>query len=143
MTTPPLLMLAKGRKPRPRKPATEKPKEIELHMDVAHLLRKRARADWRWTHIPSGELRDVRVAMKLKRMSTQRGWPDFILVSPAGKLHALELKRPGGRLSEAQGAFQVWACAWGLPHCVAESMKDVLAILDYWGALAPVNEVRS
>ncbi len=143
MTTPPLLLLAEGRKPRPRKAPTVTPKEIELHMAVAHLLRKHANPAWRWTHVPSGELRDVRVATKLKRMGTQRGWPDFILVSPAGKFHALELKRLGGRLSEDQEAFQVWAAAWGLPYSVAETMHDVLAVLDHWGAVAPVSEVRS
>ncbi len=135
MTTPPLLLLAEGRKPRPRKAPTVTPKEIELHMAVAHLLRKHANPAWRWTHVPSGELRDVRVATKLKRMGTQRGWPDFILVSPAGKFHALELKRLGGRLSEAQQDFQTWAAARGISHSVAENMDQVIAVLNFWGAL--------
>ena len=53
-------------------------------MSVARLLRDYGLPRWRWTHIPSGELRDVRTAAKLKQMGTQRGWPDFLLIAPNG-----------------------------------------------------------
>jgi hypothetical protein len=46
----PLLMLADGRKPRPRKAAAPRPKELALHIAVADLLRRFARPDWRWGH---------------------------------------------------------------------------------------------
>ena len=135
MMVPPLLMLAEGRRPRPRKTAVPRPKEIELHMAVADLLRRFARQDWRWSHFPAGEHRDVRTAAKLKAMGVQRGWPDFTLFDPTGRLHALELKREGESLSEDQESFQEWAISHGVPHSVSRSVDEALAVLDAWGTL--------
>lgn len=64
MTVPPLLSIMEGRRARPRKAAVQRPKEIKLHMSVAKVLRDHARPEWRWTHVPSGELRDVRAMAK-------------------------------------------------------------------------------
>ena len=135
MTLPPLLMLAKGRRPRPRKAAVPRPKEIALHMSVADLLRRFARLDWRWSHFPSGEHRDVRTAAKLKAMGVQRGWPDFTLFDPTGRLHALELKREGETLTDDQEDFQIWCIARGVPHSVSRSVDEALMVLDAWGVL--------
>lgn len=135
MTTPPLLMLAEGRHPRPRKGPLERPKELVLHMAVAKLLRAHARSDWQWTHIGSGELRDARTAGKLKQMGLKPGWPDFVLVPPYGQLHCLELKRVGEDLTGEQEAFRLWCIANGVPHVVAYSIEDVLTAFDHWGCL--------
>jgi hypothetical protein len=69
MTTPPLLMLAQDRRARPRKAADERPKELALHMAVADVLRRFARPDWRWSHFPSGKLRDIKTASKLRAIA--------------------------------------------------------------------------
>jgi hypothetical protein len=132
---PPLLMIADGRKPRLRKAVVPRPLELQLHMAVADVLRRYAKPDWRWSHFPSGEHRDVRTAAKLKAMGVQRGWPDFVLLDPSGRLHALELKRQGETLSDDQEAFQEWAIARGVPHSVVRSVDEALAVLDAWGAL--------
>jgi hypothetical protein len=135
MSMPPLLMLCEGRKPRPRRAPKERPKEIALHMSVAKVLRDHARPEWRWTHFPAGELRDVRTAVKLRQMGVARGWPDIILVSPRGLLHCLELKRLGEALSEDQEQFRAWCIAHGVPHVVAYRLDEALAALDAWGVL--------
>ena len=135
MTLPPLLQIARGRRARARKPAASRPLELSLHLSIADLLRRFARPDWRWSHFPAGELRDVRTAAKLKAMGVQRGWPDFLLLDPTGRLHALELKREGETLSEDQEVFQEWAIARGVPHSVARSVDEALAVLDAWGVL--------
>lgn len=140
MTLPPLLMLAEGRKPRPRKAAKPlPPKEIALHMQVSSLLKQCARPDWRWTHIPTGEKRDIRTAGKLKAMGVKPGWADFVLVSPIGLAHFLELKRLGGALSEPQEQFQTWAIAHGVPFAVADSFDQALAVLRRWDAIIGVR----
>jgi hypothetical protein len=54
-------------------------------------------------------------------MGVARGCPDFLLFDPTGRLHALELKREHGTLSEDRQAFQEWAIA--------------LAVFGAWGAL--------
>jgi hypothetical protein len=134
-TIPPLLMLAEGRKPRPRKAPASRPKEIALHMSVAALLRAQAHPLWQWTHIGHGEARDARTAGKLKRMGLRPGWPDFALLSPSGLFHAVELKRPGGKMSEAQEIFRLWCVRTGTPYAVCDSMPTVLCALQAWGCL--------
>lgn len=128
-------MLAEGRKPRARKDPVLKPKEHVLHFAVAKVLRDHCLPEWMWTHIASGELRDVRTATKLKRMGVRRGWPDFVLVPPTGQIHCLELKRAGETLTEDQEAFQTWCIKHCVPHSVAYSFGDALAVLDLWGCL--------
>jgi hypothetical protein len=133
---PPLLQLAEGRRVRPRKSSSVAPKEIVLHMAVADTLRRFGKADWRWSHFPAGEARDVRTAAKLKAMGTMPGWPDFLLVSPQdGRMHALELKRAGENLSGPQREFQAWAVGNGVPFEIARSVDEALAILSAWGCL--------
>ena len=132
---PPLLALAQGRKVRPRKAPVARPKEIELHFAVAKVLRQYCRPDWQWTHIGHGEVRDIRTAAKLKHMGLKRGWPDFVLVPPAGQLHCLELKRSGERLTEDQAVFQAWCIAHGVPHAVCCTLDEVLAVLNSWMCL--------
>jgi len=129
-------MIAEGRKARPRKAPIIRPKELTLHMSVADVLRRYAKPEWRWTHIPSGELRDVRVARKLKQMGLKRGWPDFALISPRGLFHALELKRIGETLTDDQDEFHMWCVSHGVPHVVAFTMRDVLVALHTWNCLS-------
>jgi len=124
-----------GKRARPRKAPVARPKEIELHMSVAKLLREHCLETWQWTHIASGELRDMRTAVKLKRMGTKAGWPDIVLVPPTGQLHCLELKCQGESLSEPQEQFQLWSIRHGIPHSVAYSLDEALAALDHWGCL--------
>jgi hypothetical protein len=134
-TLPPLLALAQGRRVRARHEAAGRPKELVLHMAVADLLRRLARPDWRWTHFPAGEHRDIRVAAKLKAMGVQRGWPDFILLDPSARLHALELKRRGEVLTDDQEAFRTWCADGGISHAVAFTLEDATQTLGRWGAL--------
>lgn len=135
MTDAPLLMIAEGRKPRPRSTPAVRDKEIVLHIRVAGLLRAHGLPGWRWTHIPAGELRDARTASKLKAMGLNPGWPDFLLVSPTGKAHFLEVKRVGGKLSEDQRAFKAWAAAHGVAHVVADTFATAFDALKLWKVL--------
>jgi hypothetical protein len=132
---PPLLKIMEGKRARPRKAPLTAPKESVLHIAVANTLRDHALPEWQWTHVPSGELRDIRTAVKLKRMGVRRGWPDFILLPPTGRLHCLELKRHGEELTEEQEAFQLWSIRHGVPHSVAFTFDEALAFLDAIGCL--------
>jgi hypothetical protein len=135
MTLPPLLAIAAGKRTRARKAPQNRPKEIILHMSVANLLRKFARTDWQWTHIANGEIRDKRTAGKLKQMGTRPGWPDFVLVPPSGQLHCLELKRIGETLADSQEEFAAWCAEHGVPHVVAFTLDEALAVFERWGCL--------
>ena len=68
-------------------------------------------------------------------MGVQRGWPDFTLFDPTGRLHALELKREGETLTDDQEDFQIWCIARGVPHSVSRSVDEALMVLDAWGVL--------
>lgn len=129
------VMRPEGRRRRARREVAPRPKEIVLQMQVADLLRRFARIDWRWSHFPAGEHRDVRTAAKLKAMGTQPGLPDFILFCPTGQLHALELKRVGEGLSDKQLEFAAWCAAQGVPHAVARTLDQASDALGCWGAL--------
>jgi hypothetical protein len=135
-TIPPLLTLAAGGKVRPCKAPAIRPREIELHFQVAKILREYCRPDWQWTHIGHGEARDIRTAAKLKQMGVRRGWPDFVLLPPSEQIRCLELKRIGEKLTEDQEAFRLWCVKHGVPYAIARSLDEALVTLDAWGALA-------
>ena len=87
MKSLPLLELAQGGKPRPRKAPTVRPLESRLQCDVAALLRAHCLSSWRWWHIPNGGLRDIKTAVQLKRAGVVPGIPDLALISPDGRAH--------------------------------------------------------
>jgi hypothetical protein len=135
MTMPPFLALAQGRRVRTRQVVKDRPKEIDLHMAVAGLLRRFVQHGWLWGHYPAGEHRDIRTAAKLRAMGTQVGWPDLLLFDPEGRLHALELKRQGGHLSGDQETFRAWCAQHTVPHGVARTTDEAIKILSASGAL--------
>jgi hypothetical protein len=102
---------------------------------VADVLKDHALPEWRWSHFPAGERRDVRTGARLKRYGLQKGWPDVVLINPAGLFHGLELKRIGQDLTDEQADFQVWCCRFGVPHSVADTFDQALAVLSAWGCL--------
>jgi hypothetical protein len=116
------------------------PLEFAVHCMVADTLRRWATPGWIWTHLPMGELRDAVTGARLKRMGTQAGWPDLILIPPAGpkfwqRPHFLELKRRGGKLTGPQAGFALWCKLNGCPHEVCDTYDAAVKILKQWGAL--------
>lgn len=115
--------------------AVPPPLERSVHIAIADLLRWGASPGWLWAHYPSGELRTGGTGALLKRMGVQTGWSDFILISPAGQFHALELKRKGRSPSEDQRAFlHAIEMRGGLADW-ADSYDLAVAVLQSWGAI--------
>jgi hypothetical protein len=102
---------------------------------IADTIDRWASPGWRFTHFPSGELRDKITAGSLKRMGVKSGWPDFILLSPTSLAHFLELKRRGEALSGTQEDFADWCSAHGYPFACVDDFTAALAILKHWGAV--------
>jgi hypothetical protein len=118
--------------------------EFATHCMVADTLRRWSNPDWRWTHIGHGEHRTPMAASRLKRLGLMPGWPDFLLLSPTGIAHCLELKRRGtGRLSDAQVEFGTWARAHGVPFVIARDFDAALAQLQAWGAVPSTIRVSA
>ena len=120
------LSLFKGKRQRGVKPAP--PKEFQLHCMLADTLKLCCSKRWRWTHLPMGEYRDIITASRLKRMGVMPGWPDFIFIGP-GAVVFLELKRQGGRLSDAQKALMAHLLACGADYHIANSYDGAIGIL--------------
>jgi hypothetical protein len=141
------LSLFKGRAPRPRR------SEFKLTCAVADTLRRFARGDWLWTHFPAGELRDAKVTLKvhrtgqiiktrrsrsgerLKRMGLQKGWTDFLLIAPGGRVHALEMKDGNNDLSGSQELFRDRLLKAGGTWGMARDYTEAMAFLNAWGVL--------
>ncbi len=109
--------------------------EFHLHVLVADVLQRWIMPGWRFTHIASGEYRTKATAGRLKAMGVVPGWPDFILLSPDGLAHFLELKRRGQKLSLDQRDFALYAHAHGYPFEWTDNFDVALAILKRWQAV--------
>jgi hypothetical protein len=113
--------------------------ERRTHIALADLLHRAAKPGWWWSHIPSGEYRTESTARLLKRMGLRPGMFDFLLISPAGRHHWLELKRGTAPLSEAQRGFRDLLAQRGVPHAVARSFDDAVSWLKIWEVVRPID----
>jgi|SRR5215471_518571 len=129
----PQLNLFKGKRQRGEQPPA--PKEFATHCALAELLRRWCNPDWRWTHIPLGEHRDIVTAARLKRMGVNPGWPDFIFVGPGAHVLFIELKRAGGPLSASQCDIGMHLIRCGVSYLCTSSLEDAIGTLRDLGVL--------
>ena len=110
--------------------------EDEIHEAVVAELRK---AGVRFFHAPNESNVPVQYRAKLARKGLQAGVPDLVITQPNrwGRPSALELKRPGGRVSEAQSTWIARAEIDGWTCAVAYGLEDALETLRTWGYLDP------
>lgn len=113
------------------------PKEFQDQVAFVELLRSGAMSpEWRFTHIPSGEYRDIRTAMKLKRMGLNPGWPDFVFVGPEATVLWLELKRrKGGALMLEQMNMRDHLVACDCTYVVFDNIALAVEKLREFGIL--------
>ena len=102
--------------------------EFELACVVVDYLRQALPARAVWSHFPAGEARSDRTGGRLKRMGTAKGWADYLIFID-GKMLAIELKAPKGKLSDEQGAFGDALVANGGHYTVARSLDAVETFL--------------
>lgn len=89
-----------------------------------------------WFHVPNGGSRTAAEAGRFKALGVKAGVPDLIAVS-AGCMFALELKAPGGRVSDAQRQMLAALAGAGAETAVAVGLDDALAVLERWGLISP------
>lgn len=121
-----------------RRPARRAPSayEIAVHCMIADTLRLSLSAGWIWWHTPNGGLRNKVEAAKMVRMGVLPGVSDFLLVGPpAGRLHALELKRQGVKPTDEQDQFLALLRAAGGIADWVDNYDDALNVLRGWGAV--------
>jgi hypothetical protein len=103
--------------------------EDEIHAAVVHACRKAGIAVH---HSPNEGRHEVQYRAKLARLGVSPGWPDLVVMRP-GHTGALELKRPGGRVSPEQVAWGERMNAAGWSWAVAYGVEDALETLRTWG----------
>lgn len=112
------------------------PSEFASQCFLADIIRRWMNPQWRFTHVASGEKRDVVTAARLKRMGVVAGWPDLQFAGPGGQMVFLELKRAGsGRLSESQQAMREHLQACGFEYLCTTSVDEAVAWLKRQGIL--------
>ena len=127
------LNMFKGKRQRGEAPPPAE--EFELQCVIADVLKRWCNPSWRYTHLPLGEYRGPVTGGRLKRMGVTPGWPDFQFFHVGGKVCFIELKRRGGRASEAQKdiAFHVMRAGHG--YLLTDNFNDVLGALKDWGVV--------
>lgn len=116
--------------------------ESAIQRAVVQHLRMRGVPGLVFFHVPNGGYRSKSEAAQFKAMGVLPGVADLILFHD-GKLHALELKAPGGRASEAQLKFISDIDRAGAYTALAEGLDAALATLEAWSLLRPsVPSVR-
>lgn len=108
--------------------------EDQIQAAVCLHLTVRALPGVVWWHTPNGGSRTAAEAGRFKALGVKAGVPD-VLVLRTGQLFALELKAPGGRLSEAQRAMLAALKAAGAETAVAVGLDEALAQLERWGLI--------
>lgn len=112
---------------------TRRSLETPIHVAILHyllaVLPKPAAATL--AHVPNGENRDARTGAFLKRLGTRPGMEDLQFIWH-GRLHAIEVKREGGRQSPAQRARQDAVVIAGGRYAVCRSIEDARETLREW-----------
>jgi hypothetical protein len=135
---PPLLMLADGRKPRPRKAENS---EVRPRDRNAEARIQAAIVEWIRTvapqliafHVPNGGYRTPAEAARMKWVGVLAGVPDIIVLGLDGRCWLIEVKGPGGSLSPDQRAIRDRCTVLRIPYCVAKSIDDVRVAFGIWG----------
>jgi hypothetical protein len=114
--------------------ARMKREEQTIHRTIVQHLTVRATPGVVWWHSPNGGWRSPVEAAIFKSLGVRAGVADLILLHD-GQFFALELKAPGGRLTESQAAFlDDVESAGGIVAC-AEGLDAALRRLERWGLL--------
>lgn len=134
------LSLFKGKRQRGIAPPPAR--EFALHCMVADVLKRFLMPQWRYTHLPMGELRDSVTASRLKRMGVTRGWPDLMFISATGEVCFMELKRRGNHLTEDQDAIATFLINADLRYNCVDNFQDAITVLKVWGVVRSGIDVQ-
>ena len=84
-------------------------------------------------HSPNAAKRSVIGGRRIKADGMITGWPDLTVVGPEGLVGFLEVKAPGGKLSQAQGEIGDMLGRMGHTWAVVRSQDEAVEILQQWG----------
>jgi hypothetical protein len=108
--------------------------EAEIQRAVFEHLRIRRATGVFAFHCPNGGARRPIEAAILKGLGVTAGVPDVIAIKD-GCTYALELKAPGGKLTDNQRATHSAMIRAGTQVAVADNLDDALDLLEGWRLL--------
>jgi hypothetical protein len=108
--------------------------EQQIHKAVVSHLNTRAESKVFFWHTPNEGKRGWTNAAALKAMGMTAGVPDLLILK-SGRMYALELKAPGGRLTPSQVLVMGRMQDCGAEASVAFSLDEALVTLECWGIL--------
>ena len=85
--------------------------------------------------VPNQSNRGAVSGMKMKAEGVRSGVTDLVVMMPGGRTAFLEMKKPGGRLSDTQKQFRDRCLMTDHLWAVAYSVTEALVYLRSWGAL--------
>jgi len=109
--------------------------EFAVQAFLVDIIRRGINPQWKFGHVPLGEVRDPITAARLKRLGTVPGWPDLQFAGPDRQMVFLELKRRGGRLSESQQAMRDHLEGCGFAYLCTDSADHAIEWLKHHGIL--------
>ena len=107
--------------------------EQDLQRAVFEHIRVRSVPVFVW-HTPNGGWRSKAEAAIMKGLGVLPGIPDVIAIK-GGRVYALELKTPGGRLTEQQEQVLIALREAGATAAHAHGLDQALRLLEAWGLL--------
>jgi hypothetical protein len=109
--------------------------EHQIQKGIIDFWRLAGRRDLRLIAIPNGELRAQSVALRLKAEGVVPGVPDLLVVRDDGRVGWLEVKAPGGSMSDAQKGFAHMLVTHGHAWALVRGIDEAQTMLGRWGAL--------
>lgn len=126
---------------RPRAPRTngrlDNPSEHVIQTRLIDYLAYAAKPEVFYFAIPNQGNRHIYNATKMKAEGVRSGVADLCFMLPDGLAGWLEMKKPGGSLSDTQKKFRDRCALLGHHWALAKSVDEALEILTRWGALRP------
>jgi hypothetical protein len=118
------------------------PSEHLIQVRLCDYLRFALRSEAYFFAIPNQSNRHISNAAKMKAEGVKSGITDLCFMLPAGRVAWLEMKKPGGSLSDTQKVFRDLCAVLGHTWGVAKSVDEALALLTAWDALKPAYRVQ-
>lgn len=119
------------------------PSEHKIQVQLMDYLGFAARPEVYYFAIPNQSNRHIASAAKMKAEGVRSGVADLCFMLPGGKAGWLEMKKPGGSMSETQKAFRDRCLLLGHHWALAKSVDEALEVLTKWDALKPAYRKQS
>lgn len=113
------------------------PSEHKIQAALVDYLYYAARPDIYYFAIPNQANRHIHNAVKMKAEGVRSGVADLCFMLPQGRVGWLEMKKPGGSMSDTQRQFRDICKSLGHLWGLAKSVDEALELLTEWDALKP------